>query len=322
MDKFFLFQKIIKDRPVAYHPDFAKAIGSVQAALFLSQLLYWSDKGNNDGWIYKTQKEFYEETGLSRYEQETARKKLKKLGILEEKYQGVPRKLYYRINMGKLGEFMLAYYSSANNNVEIQHYRVGNSSKQDCVNPARKLEEIPHANTEITTETTTERENIYSPHSEKNVPLKKEEEKKKEESCGCESFDDVKKKANKVHSKYVSPHAKRIIEVFKHHYMNKFGCPPAIYPKAIERLEEQLKFLNDGAEKAAFVDKAIEVIPDYLNSNDYFVKHKVNYSFSGFVSQLPKLLSLGSSKKLTQSEKKAKKIDIGIEGVECYEGLW
>jgi hypothetical protein len=152
MDKFFLFQEIIKDRPVAYHPDFAKAIGSVQAALFLSQLLYWSDKGNNDGWIYKTQKEFYEETGLSRYEQETARKKLKKLGILEEKYQGVPRKLYYRINMRKLAEFMFAYYSSADNNVEIQHYGVGNSSKQDCINPACKLEEIPHANTEITTD--------------------------------------------------------------------------------------------------------------------------------------------------------------------------
>ena len=128
MNKFFLFQKIIKDRPVAYHPDFAKAIGSVQAALFLSQLLYCSDKENNNGWIYKTQKEFYEETGLSRREQETARKKLKELGILEEKYQGIPRKLYYKVNMDKLAKLMLDYYS-ANNNAQIRQPTTENTTE-------------------------------------------------------------------------------------------------------------------------------------------------------------------------------------------------
>ena len=60
---------LLHDRPVAYHPALVKVAGSVTAALFLSQLLYWHGKGSDPEWIYKTQADMEEETGLSRREE-------------------------------------------------------------------------------------------------------------------------------------------------------------------------------------------------------------------------------------------------------------
>ena len=42
--------ELLGDRPVAYHPMLAKRLGSVKAALFLSQLLYWHGKGRHGDW--------------------------------------------------------------------------------------------------------------------------------------------------------------------------------------------------------------------------------------------------------------------------------
>jgi len=96
-------QKIIYEllkRPIAYHPMIAKALGSVQLAVFWSQMYYWKDRGNDpDGWIYKTSDEIFQETGLKRRGQDTARKLGRKLGIIEELKKGMPAKLHYRIDM-------------------------------------------------------------------------------------------------------------------------------------------------------------------------------------------------------------------------------
>lgn len=95
----FLISELLK-RPIAYNPIIAKALDSAKLAILWSQLYYWSDKTHDpDGWIYKTQAELYNETGLSRKEQETARKIGREHGVLEEKLAGHPAKLYYRINM-------------------------------------------------------------------------------------------------------------------------------------------------------------------------------------------------------------------------------
>jgi hypothetical protein len=58
----------------------------VTAALF-RQMTYWTNRSDDDGWVYKTQEEWEEETGLSRYEQR-ARKKLRSIGVLLEKRKG------------------------------------------------------------------------------------------------------------------------------------------------------------------------------------------------------------------------------------------
>ncbi|MCC6444147.1 MAG: hypothetical protein IT210_11930 [Armatimonadetes bacterium] len=51
-----------------------------------------------DGWTAQAIESIREASGLIRTEQETCRKRLKAKGFLEEKYQGLPRKLYVRVN--------------------------------------------------------------------------------------------------------------------------------------------------------------------------------------------------------------------------------
>jgi hypothetical protein len=87
-------------RPIAFHRVFADLAGGATGGLFLSQLFYWSDKGADpDGWIYKTQEDWTEETALTRSEQERARKYLRSCGLLEEARRGVPSRLFYRLNV-------------------------------------------------------------------------------------------------------------------------------------------------------------------------------------------------------------------------------
>jgi len=85
-------------RPIAYQPLLGKAFESVNLGILWSQLYYWTDK-TKDGWIYKTHKDIYKETGLSRREQDTARKIGRKLGVLEEKLAGCPATLNFKVNI-------------------------------------------------------------------------------------------------------------------------------------------------------------------------------------------------------------------------------
>jgi hypothetical protein len=71
-------------RAVAYYPNLKKVTGSTTASILLCQLLYWSDK-SEDGWIYKNSYDIEEETGLTYFEQRTARKKLVKEGLITER---------------------------------------------------------------------------------------------------------------------------------------------------------------------------------------------------------------------------------------------
>jgi hypothetical protein len=74
------------DRPIVFQRIFVEWAGSVNAALMLSQLVYWSRRTHDpDGWIYKTAKQWEEETGLTKEEQMSARKKLRLHQLVEEK---------------------------------------------------------------------------------------------------------------------------------------------------------------------------------------------------------------------------------------------
>ena len=98
-------------RPIAYNAIVAKAVGSVKLGILWSQLYYWHDKtGNKEGWIYKTQKDIYEETGLSRKEQETARSIGRKLGMIEEKLAGQPATVHFRIDLLKTEKIIKDYF--------------------------------------------------------------------------------------------------------------------------------------------------------------------------------------------------------------------
>lgn len=65
---------------------FIEITGSFETALFLSQLIYWSDKvGRSDGYMYKTMEEWQRELMITPYALKKARSYLKEQGILKEK---------------------------------------------------------------------------------------------------------------------------------------------------------------------------------------------------------------------------------------------
>jgi hypothetical protein len=95
------------DRPIAYHRSVAKAVGSVTAGILMSQAMFWSKRTSNpDGWFYKSQAEWEDETALTRREQETARKTLRSLNLLEEKKEGIPCRLFFKVNLFELEKLL------------------------------------------------------------------------------------------------------------------------------------------------------------------------------------------------------------------------
>lgn len=142
------------DRPIAFQRSFVTVTGSITSALFLSQAVYWSlrckDHQDGDKWFYKTQAEWEDETGMSRYEQEGARKVLRNLGILKEKRVGIPAKLYFSIDIDALEEKL----ESATKDAENQQSGMRETSNQACGKPAIRPAENQQSITEITTETT------------------------------------------------------------------------------------------------------------------------------------------------------------------------
>jgi len=101
--------RIDLERPVAFYPQLARALGSIEAALFFQQCYYWKDKTKRkDGFFYKTIKEFEEETTINRYRQDKVRKHLIKIGAIETKLikaNGAPT-THYRINVEKVNELL------------------------------------------------------------------------------------------------------------------------------------------------------------------------------------------------------------------------
>jgi hypothetical protein len=99
--------------PVAYYPRLAIALGGVNEAVFVCQLLYWEGKQSNpQRWIHKSVEEVRAETGLSRCEQDGVRRTLESAGILESRYERLVHRLYFRVDLGRLGECWEAEYPS------------------------------------------------------------------------------------------------------------------------------------------------------------------------------------------------------------------
>ena len=89
---------LLPNRTVGYSPDLARAVGGATIGLFLSQLLFLSDKGANpEGWIYKSEAEMGRETGLTKREQQTARRKLLALGVIQIVRRGFKFTYHFRI---------------------------------------------------------------------------------------------------------------------------------------------------------------------------------------------------------------------------------
>lgn len=89
-------------QPIAFHRSFALVAGSVAGGVMLSQLFYWTRIKGLGQWIYKTHEEMEFETTLTRREQDTARRRLQQMGVVETKLSGVPPKIHYRIDFQEM----------------------------------------------------------------------------------------------------------------------------------------------------------------------------------------------------------------------------
>lgn len=101
----------------AYDPRYCRMFGA-NAGLLLSQLVFWSDKGDDpDGWVYETKDGIGERWGVgSRHEVDTARHRLKAAGVLEWTkrprrrsdggYYGPSPTLHYRIDLAALAALL------------------------------------------------------------------------------------------------------------------------------------------------------------------------------------------------------------------------
>lgn len=155
--------KDVLDRPIAFQRAFVSLGAGITGALMLSQALYWSKRTDDgDGWFYKTMEEWTSETGMTRSEQEGARRKLVSAGVLEEKKQGVPCRLFFRVNLDAIAAILGA---------ENPQSSMQKTSNPVCGKPANKDAEKPQSGsrktrkqasgkpailTENTTETTAE----------------------------------------------------------------------------------------------------------------------------------------------------------------------
>lgn len=86
-------------RVVAYKPDVALMLDDVNQALMLCQLLFWSGKEWEPGSIIKSQEEMQFETGLTRSQQETARRGLCKKGFMAVTKKKCPPVLHYHLDI-------------------------------------------------------------------------------------------------------------------------------------------------------------------------------------------------------------------------------
>ena len=87
------------DIPVSFHRCLVPVTGGVTSALMLSQAIWTTQalEASAGGWFIRSQEQWTQETGLSRWEQETARRALRRAGLLEERRLGMPAKLWFRV---------------------------------------------------------------------------------------------------------------------------------------------------------------------------------------------------------------------------------
>jgi hypothetical protein len=82
---------------ILFHPEFRQITNSSSAAMLLSFFwMLW--KTTNQSTFEITTREIQDQTGLSRYEQQTARRILEELRILRTTRKGMPAKTTYTLD--------------------------------------------------------------------------------------------------------------------------------------------------------------------------------------------------------------------------------
>ncbi len=136
-----LLQMAGQSNVIAVRRPFVAFTGTLEAAMLLDQLLYWTSRSVMGGWIAKSDAEFQEELCLTRYSVRAARDRLVKMGIIEtdvRRFNNFPTQ-HYHVRMDKLLEQWSAFVS-----------RLSEIEQTDCAKSDSRLSENGQTLTETT----------------------------------------------------------------------------------------------------------------------------------------------------------------------------
>ena len=166
---------MLPNRVVGYSPDLARIVGGATTGLFLSQLLFLSDKGANpEGWVYKSEQEMGKETGLTKREQQTARRKLLALGVIAIMRGGWKNTYHFKVLWEKLYQVITGFQRLQNVPTEKTE-RTRNVSTEP-------VQTVPTQPPECVQNVSTERAQNVATHNKENNTENKEEEKTSREN--------------------------------------------------------------------------------------------------------------------------------------------
>ncbi|HEU4754681.1 MAG TPA: hypothetical protein VFU47_16355, partial [Armatimonadota bacterium] len=147
---------LLGERPISFYRCLVEPAGSVAGALMLSQALYWTPRSDDpEGWFFKTGEEWSAETGLSRWEQETARRRLRERGIWLEERRGKHGKLHCRVDLVRLAAALADHLCGNASKSKTPADQCGKTTNHIEGKPQRHVTETT---AESTAETTGERE--------------------------------------------------------------------------------------------------------------------------------------------------------------------
>jgi hypothetical protein len=176
---------MLPNRVVGYSPDLARIVGGATIGLFLSQLLFLSDKGHNtEGWVYKSEAEMGKETGLSKREQQTARRKLLSLGVIAIMRGGWKNTYHFKVIWEKLYQVIAG----------MQRPQTVPTEKSESVQnvPTEPVQNVPTQPPEcIQTVPTKWKQNVGTQYTENNTENK---EKEKTDRENQKTWDETREK--------------------------------------------------------------------------------------------------------------------------------
>jgi hypothetical protein len=154
---------MLPNRVVGYSPDLARIVGGATIGLYFSQLLFLSDKGANpDGWVYKSEAEMGRETGLTKREQQTARRKLLALGVIAIMRGGWKNTYHFKVIWEKLYQ-VIAGIQRPQNDATEKVQPLQNSATQSDQNvsaePPQRQQNVPKEQWQNVATPDTHREN-------------------------------------------------------------------------------------------------------------------------------------------------------------------
>jgi len=97
---------------------------AVMLSEIYSEYTYWKERDGLQpgGWFFSTIENMYYNTGLSKHQQLAACKELAAYDIVEIKYHGMPKKRYFRFNLGAVQKLWNDFQSHSNTIDEIEEF--------------------------------------------------------------------------------------------------------------------------------------------------------------------------------------------------------